>query len=366
MKKLMIAVAAAAMIGGVEAAAPVPYTGIAYNFKATLKTTKAKNQSASTTYTVKMAMSGVTGRYWYTDTAEVSQWNAAYPGLITFDKNNVGKLNINKLTWKGATAAEKEAEKYRLAGSFKDYAALFIGKNDVSPADYTGIPEFYRGKETWCGNFNVKITDSDCYRVAGSESIKDIYVLDDCCDLNAFGFVDQYSSDGNKAAVGLGDIQTMMLYRFGSIMSDKANKVEFVGKTADLYVCDVQQELDGITYGPAFSLAGQGAWANLKDYEGDKFAGVKSISGNIVGIWWGAVCEVCCGLDGDALVWACDPTLDEDLSGDGLNTANNKNFNDTDPDPAEWKVEKFDCGTAAFGTFTMTYNQKLSDYTPAP
>lgn len=273
----MIAAAVAAMVGGAFA------TDLVYDFKATLKTTTGKTGNGVTTK-VNFGQD-LAGTYWW-QAALTNSWAS----WVKIDSKGVGQLNVPKT----ATDAQKKA--------FADAFAAF------------NIPEEYRGKEKWCASISYKF--NGCYRVAGTEKIALQYFTDDCCSTD-FADVDGEADD----------IVTKLIFRFGNFSLVKATKVEYVGEIG------TWGDMNG------FALAGQGTWSDkLYKFEGDDYAGIKTLSGNIVGIIDDAECEVCCGENPFARYYPCDATSD---AGAIVNDA--------------------DEGTAAYGSFTLKFNKKASD-----
>ena len=199
MKKLMIAAAAAAMIGGAFAEG--------YDFTASVKTTKGKYGTEKTSYTVNLGK----------DASDTFWWDAE-----GFANANEGKKWLKTLT---------NDEKADFAASVN-----FDGVD----CDYN-VPEMYKNKETWCATFKFTEVNEDCYRVAGSRKLKGI-VLADCCDTWEFVAADFDLVDD--------EITVALLYRFGGVSLKKASKVEFAAEIGDFAA-------DGIG---SWALAGQGAY----------------------------------------------------------------------------------------------------------
>ena len=277
MKKLMIAAALAAMIGGAFAEG--------YDFTASVKTTKGKYGSQKTTYTVNLGVDD-TGTYW---------WD----GLGYADEKEA-KADVKKMT---------NDEKADFAWNALNF--------DGVDTDYP-IKEYYRGKWVWCYTFKFTETDEDCYRVPGSAKLKGIVWMDGCCDTWEFLTYDFGTTIISDDTVFTHDL----LYRINGVSVGKANKVEASGTIG-------AASYDAQTIG-TFAYAGQGDYDVKNDY-------IKSISGNIVGILENPDCESCCDYDTEAVVFECED--DDDTITSYLDTPN---------------------GTAAFGTFSLKYNKKIS------
>ena len=301
MKKLMIAAAVAAMIGGAYAEG--------YDFTASVKTTKGKEGSAKTTYRVGVGQDD-TGTYWWKDLASTYMWET-----------------------------EKEAKRYiqKLSNDEKAaFAVLELGfdptvlDNHPAPAnksvdgttDYN-YQEYYKGKWQWCYTFKFTVKDEDCFRVPGSAKLKGIVWMDECCGV--WEFVD-YDFGITLLDDDPGDwtseISHPLLYRIGGVSLAKANKVEVTGTFGDGGTGYV-----GDTIG-TFAYAGQGAYDT-------KYGRISSISGNIVGVLDNPNCEECCDDNQIAIVFECE-------------------------DDDDWITSYTDMpnGTAAFGTFSLKYNKK--------
>jgi len=326
MKKLMIAVAAAALIGGAQAE-------LAYDFSASLKTTKAKAGSA-TTRTAKVGQN-LAGEWWYEAPVFTASATAGYLDYGTYTKvvkinsaTGVGTLQIGRLDNDG---------KASLAADLAEY----------------NIPEIYKGKEKWCATWTYKI-DGTCIRAKGSESVKASYTIDDCCAADT-----KFTQDPDDVLV-IGDIDVITLYRFGGVIGSKCMNVEFVGS-----IGEGVSAAGKYTTIPAFALAGQGTWSDtLKDANKEKVSAISSITGYIVGIWYESECEVCCGNDASSLAYSCD--LTQHNIGDGDPTTKGTYVDadgivgdDTVMGLADvYGVDQW--GTAAYGSFTLKYNSKNS------
>jgi len=346
MKKLMIAAAIAAMIGAAEA-----YSGdCAYDFAATLKTTVAKEGKGSTDKYVVNLGKDSQGDWWYNDSAFDDDGSYdGVAGVLTFDKNNIGKLNVKKLT-----DAQKEALMYDL----EDYAFVTINGNTYFGR---GTPDYYKGKAKWCATYKFNIKNpGQCYRAAGTVKIQTTYYLASCCDYGDDSLCTLESWYEKKGDIVLPDLTTDLLYRFGAEQLAKATKVEFVGQIGNGVAANGTFTDEVI---PTFALAGQGNMANLKDAYGDTEWGIKDISGNIVGIWYDPECEVCCGNNGIAACWgACFSCCTHDGTVDcggayeyDVDAAYDREWFGTEDLEYLW-------GTAAYGSFTLKFNSKLSDF----
>jgi len=317
MNKLMIAAALAAMIGGAQA-------DLVYDFTASVKTTAAKAGSA-TTKTVKVGQD-ISGNWWYNDGVFTPSAKSGYLDYGAYTQ----VVKVNSATGVGTLQAGR-----------LDNAGKTALANDLE-ATYC-FPEIYKGKAKWCATWSYKV-DGTCIRAKASETIKATYDIADCCASTKF-----VQSSG---AIYVGDIDVITLYRFGGVIGSKCMNVEMVASIGE----GVSAAAPYTTI-PSFALAGQGTWSDTQK-NSNKIAapGIASVSGNIVGIWYEAECEVCCGLDASSLAYNCD-----------LTAHNINGYTDADgiagDDTYFGLVDSYtydSWGTAAFGTFTLKFNSKLS------
>ena len=324
MKKLMIAAAVAAMIGGA-------YADIAYDFSASVKTTKAKAGSATT----KKAQIGqdASGNWWYNDAVfTVNATDSNYLDYGAYQK----VVKLNAATGVGTL----QASKLDNAGKAALATALETTYN---------VPEIYKGKQKWCATWTYKV-DGTCVRAKGSEKITTSYtVIGDCC---ASEITPATPETWAEDVAYIGDLTFLTFYRFGASIGSKCTNVEAVG-----YIGAEGVGATAYTTIPAFAIAGQGTWGALKASDKTTTDGLKTLSGNIVGIWYEAQCEVCCGADASSLAYSCDLTA-HNITGytdiDGILG------DDTHMGLADINGED-QWGTAAFGTFTIKFNAKNSN-----
>ena len=312
MKKLMIVAAVATMAGALVAAD-------GYDFTASVKTTKGKAGSQKTTFTVNL---GRDTAMWEDATLEGDYW------------------------WRNVAADEKSAKKY-VAGlkndEKRDFALDDMNYSETeirtvkygnktysfNKSDYD-FPEYYKGKLQWCYTFKYTVTDTDCYRVAGSRKIKGIVYIDPACCEDGVATTWEYLRGDDVTFADADDdwdgyITPGILYRFGGVSLEKANKVEFAGVAGTTAFDGNPADSGNIN---TFALAGQGCWDVKNGY-------LKNISGNIVGVLANPDCENCCDFNKDACFFECD----------GLHSENDGSINGNE-------------GTAAFGTFSLKYNKK--------
>lgn len=292
MKKLMIAAVAAALVGGA-------YADAAYDFVATLKTTKAKPGTVQyTTYNLGM---DANGDFWYED--------EKIP-FLSFDEDNItfktigGTPNVPCLkTVNGKLADENIADILKVIELSKKYVFQSAGR--------------------WC--CTVKLPSlALCYRVVGTRKIQEIFYVDECCTDGANpGPSTLIAKDllGNN----IGAIKPDLLQLFGAQSYEKANKGEIYASVK--FKKGYDWSFDGW-------LAGQGSFGKIVDSDGTVGAGPTTINGNIVGTMDAPECEYCCA----------DP--EKSVAFDCKNGAT----------PAE--LDK----TAGFGSFRLKFNRSKSNF----
>jgi len=322
MKKLMIAAAAAAMIGGA-------YADLAYNFTANLKTTVGKGGKQGTVK-VNLGMDDV-GTFWYEDAAVTDvgysikydentkkyrrYWDAAKvwgDAIDTTDlktvKGRFADVNCNGYLLEAVISVNEG--KINLVGKLN---SNFDALQDFEKALFAGTVDAktYNNKSDgkWCASYSYK-DGAECYRAAGSKKLTDVLFVDDCC-------AEEYVGDTYTVGFPLNN-------RFGATTHDKATKVEVCGYVNDF--CDAVSA-DQLT------LAGQGTWKDkLVKIDGEYVAGISSISGNIVGALTAPDCESCCENPTEAIAWACDDAVEDET-----------------------------LPTAAFGSWSLKFNSKESN-----
>lgn len=318
MKKLMIAAAAAAMVGGAYAdLTDLGTAGTAYNATFTLKTTVGKAKMATVQYYLGMNAMGTA--MWYQD--------ASIAPTIAADLANTTAGFVHKFAQKKISG--KNVPCLTAAGK-KDAATLALVKalatTDKTGKNADGATYGWKSAGKWCDTFSEK--DEYCYRTAGTVKTSGIFI-DDCC------------ASGITGAAGTGFVHV-----FGGESLANSKKVE-------IYVDDlvaagaVIVEKDGVT--PAavtdnlkndrainvLAIAGQGTYGKVKANDGtgalSDVNGILSVSGNAVGTCDSVFCTSCCIAGGIAQnVWDC-----------------------TVGAPA---TPAASTDTAAYGTFSLRYN----------
>ncbi len=258
MKKLMIAAALAAMVGGA-------FADTAYTFSASVKTTVGKSGKTTTTYNLGANAAG--DEFWYQ--------NAAVQALITAD-SAITKVQDRYFTTKrvGGTTVPALSSKAK-----KDNAWLITNIVPLA-ATYT---EKSAGK--FCDTF--KVTEEGCYRIAGTKKFSDVVVGDICC-AGLTGA--DYAID---ETVALASVQ-----RFGGLTYAAAKKAEIFA------------EVSGTGITTAY-LAGQGSVGKVIDNNAGVLQtvdGITSLSGNIVGVIAAPECEYCCTANQPAGAFVCGTT----------------------------------------------------------
>jgi len=295
MKKLIMC-AAMAVVGGMTAFGYIGDSNV-YAIKLNLKTTKAAtSKSTSKTYTVNFGMDAKKdGNFWYMDSAITK--NAAYPtyGDIAGYEKVVSYDGAFK-----ASAAEFSAFFYALDGDEQLEVVQALGYNPSTQKS----PYNYKSANKWCQSFKIKVvTDSECYRVDGTEKIVGYIVANNCCG----GWMICDTNFENAEP-----IDVICNYRYGSNVDEKAKKVEMklsIGAFGDLN---------------SIVLGGHGSYdvANQR---------ISSVSGYAIGMIPGPSCESCCAASVQAKVFECDGT----------------------------KTEAID--TVAYGTFTVSFDKKATE-----
>lgn len=315
MKKLMIAAAAAAMIGGVEAVNLTDWSaaGTAYNATINLKTTVGKTKNATTTYYLGKDRAGTA--MWYED--------ASITNVIAQDLANTTNGFEHKFTTK--KIAGKPVPVLTSAGKKDDKTLALViplATTDKSGKNSDGKPYGLQSAGKWCDSFSVK--DEYCYRTAGTVKVSGI-VVDDCC---ASGFVD-------------------FAHVFGDYTLPKSKKVEiYAADASSLNIYDPKEDTptsvavkDNLKYDRvinALAIAGQGSYGTVKANNGTgdltEVRGIVSVSGNAVGTCDSVLCTSCCISGGiTQFAWNCADGSDASAS-----------------------------DTAAYGTFSLKYNASFT------
>ena len=303
MKKLMIAAAAAALVGGAFAA------DTAYTFTASVKTTVGKAGKVTLTYNLGKNLEGT--KFWYDDEGDIDDDGAA---PVT-NRASIATLKAEKPAYFGTKTVSGQSITCLTAAAKKDYAWL---KENIAPlADIY----FVKSVNKWCETF--KVVETGCYRVAGTKKFSTVVAGDFCCsELSA---VDPL---GTVATIDLSS--SGLSQRFGGLTYATAKKAEIFG---DVDLDDGVRTFSGV-------LAGQGSVGKVlvfnNDDDPDTFfetedLGITSISGYLVGAVNAPDCENCCALDVEAIAFTCeDDTPNTDLT------------------------------TAGYGTFSLKYNAKAT------
>jgi hypothetical protein len=329
MKKLMVVAAIAAMIGEVKA---VDYY---YDFTATLTTTTGKEgNEIKTTHYVGLGKDNASNTWWYDDPQFVETADGKFKTADIGGKTvNALKKGNKQYPWKINTSViktDEAKEELALMLGYVPFAPVKKDKRGVTgDTDYNDQKE-YKGKLVWCETFSFKtIEDAECYRVKGSKKISATIEIDDLCD---DGTIIEANGDDY-------DFTLQFLNFFGSQEVGKANSVEalFTFDSDDSGYGNLDNA-DGTNFG--FALAGQGTWkeklfSHKENGANVDYWGVDSISGNIVGYLAAPDCEACCADESKALAFECDE------------------------DPND-RVENWDLPTAAYGTWTMKFNKKMT------
>ena len=320
MKKLMIAAAAAAMVGGAYAGlTDLGAAGTAYNATITLKTTVGKAKMATVQY--YLGMNNAKTAMWYEDATiapviAADLANAAAGFVHKFAQKKISGKNVPCLT----AAGKKDAATLALV------KALATTDKTGNNADNATYGRKSAGK--WCDTFSER--DEYCYRTAGTVKTSGI-LIDDCCASGVIGgtttgFVHVF---GGKS---LADSKKVEIYVDDLVAAGAA--IIKVEKDGTVNLADVTDNLKNDRTINVLAIAGQGTYGKVKENDGtgtgdltDK-NGILSVSGNAVGTCDSVLCSSCCIAGGiPQNVWDCDteaPAVDTD--------------------------------TAAYGTFSLKYN----------
>ena len=272
MKKLMIAAAVAALVGGA-------FADTAYTFTASVKTTVGKAGKTTTTYYLGMDDGGA---FWYNDAGETE------PGAQEGDpeviiRKSIVQLKADKLNYFTTKTVNGRTIDCLSNEAKKDYTWL---KENIVPLTF-----IYDQKSAnkWCETF--KVVDEGCYRVAGTKKFKAIVSGEAlCCS-------DLVSVEDEDTVVS---ITPSLTQRFGGLTYATAKKAEVI---ADVTVADNARVADG-------KIAGQGSIGKVLDSEeGETYMGITSLSGNFVGELDAPVCVNCCTDPTPAIAFDCDDEI---------------------------------------------------------
>ena len=305
MKKLMIAAAAAALVGGAFAA------DTAYTFTASVKTTVGKAGKTTSTYNLGKS---IDGKFWYEDAT-------VYTAAVEDDPD---------------TDPDESADASGLIVDYPDYFATKTINGSTIPclsakakADYNWLADnivplattyAYKSANKWCETFKVVLTG--CYRVAGTKKFSAIVKGDACCET-----LTALDDEDTSVSVDFSGLTQ----RFGGLTYQTAKKVEVLGTIA----ADDSNRVDGKGRTISGDLAGQGSVGKVLVVEGvdidTEDLGVTSISGYLVGELNAPVCVNCCDANTPADAFTCEDETPYD-----------------------------NLATAGYGTFSLKYNAKAT------
>ena len=309
MKKLMIAAAAAAMIGGVQAATD---TFATYNFSAYLTTTTSAEATtadtpASTTteeYTLMAASKpGVTPKaYWYDD-----------PVVTNLLDQTLLTAKPKKYVWADESKYGELEWEMVLEGTPWAHPNLKIPSQVVTNADAMAFltnsfwAAYQNNSEVcldlyWIHQETTPVVPGQfvCYRVASGEYInQEVALATNCCVVGSALGKSFYVVANDIGIMKSEVIDPVFMYRFGMPTSKDARMVEIYANvsnvlttshmdwdvTAKKYIERGLRPFEG-------QLAGQG-WSQELDVDGTSYLLPVSISGNIVGKLPAAEC-LCC------------------------------------------------------------------------
>lgn len=293
----MIAAVAAALVGGA-------YADAAYDFVATLKTTKAKPGTVQyTTYYLGMDEDAPLKPFWYED-ARYDQISEANKGTKTIGGRTIPSLNVVN----GKLADETNTRDIDLI------KALALDYSDKSAGQ-------------WCCVVKLP-SDVNCYRVVGTRKIQETFYVGQCCTAKKPSTLLAYDAKGGIAgfiAAQVGDTFNGVFQLFGAQTYEKANKGEIYAQIR--FLTARAWNFEGY-------IAGQGSFGRIIDSDGTVGAGPTTINGNIVGKMAAPQCEYCCSAPEDSVAFDC--------------------ANEETPMNLPW--------TAGFGSFRLKYNRSLSNF----
>ena len=289
MKKLMIAAAAAAMIGGAEAVTAE------YDFVADLTTTTGQQGKESYAYGAGNDGFNEAGdTMWYND--------PTYFGRDVIDNGTPGTKSFTGRSW--ATPTDHPGLTWSVSKSVGGvpYPKLEIAINEdgiplVSDADAVMLQylvDTYKWQSYgyWCGGFEwYTKTEKQCFRVFGADNIvTKVYLnTDDCCNRNnddrPRAFYNSVVNLGsmNGRVVRFSNYVDGFMNRFGAQESDNAIYLETFAVVDNVTTYAAKRDFDGY-------LAGQGSIAEIATGTYAPY----QIAGNIVGYTDAPECPDCC------------------------------------------------------------------------
>ena len=323
MKKLMIATAAAAMVGGAFAL-PAVTSVEGYSYTATLKTTTARVGTQSTaTYNFGQnpyfdpADPNNNVRWWYDDPVVKDGILKDYVGTT-----KVVMGNTIPVFWKANKVEETDSTKWNNSGLYLAAVNDKYGTTELLEAIETLAGKYdEKSANQWCDTIRL-INPANCYRIAGTKRIDTKFPFIgpqegiDCCterpESGKWGNYINYGAFGldyariwynvgqtNETPWVYADdeeyklIPTTLYQRFGGQTSETARSVE-------LYAMTEAETTDGDEF--AGFLAGQGtllatgysAYAQQSGLLYYNPYAPRMVMGNIVGAIEAPMCENCC------------------------------------------------------------------------
>lgn len=300
MKKLMIAAAAAAMIGGANAA---PGDPLIYQATFNLKTTVGTATKDTSTY--NLGWDGVSD-FWYSDASLSNYFDTSTSPITIKDTTNFVLKAKGGGKFPVLTAAGLKNET--------------IMTNLVALANSGAYDEKSAGQ--WCLTF--KYTDEVCYRAAGTIKIDGYFVDDECfsavlgqaTDSDTTSFVDAFGgatlAKSKKGEVFVDDIAGAIPGLLKKNMTDTIDVID--SKKGDRTI--------NLLY-----IAGHGTYGKVYDDDDKTRPGFTAFSGNAVGTADLPVCVSCCAPSVPVETWNCCSVITE---------------------------------TAVFGTFSIKHNSSMT------
>lgn len=326
MKKLMLAAAAAAMIGGLQAAPAA--SDVKYNFVAVLRTTGAATGFATPTapQTIRLALNRNTTTFnpadwWYNDPAIV-------PATSTLPQSRAAAV---------ATAGANLYVDNAVVGGKTVRHLYLLNAADVKGADRILLnylngrynrPQKINGADIYCCTLSFAgVNAGQCYRIASVDRIQDTLYLNSCCTAGTF-FKDDSATTaplypavityGGGADANLARLPAWFIQGFGG-------QTPAAAVNNEIFATVETTTVNGRWFNGY--IAGQGTWIAVAP----TVRYPQMISGNIVGVEEAPQCVTCCDGPEPAVAFTCAETSTSTGAGSvALNTA-------------------------AFGTFYITY-----------
>jgi hypothetical protein len=291
MKKLMIATAAAALVGVAGAVPTAPSLGVVYDATFSLKTTVGR--SANDTQTYNLGSDGNSpATFWYEDPTLTTWIDATDPTAIKlttegekyFTFKKIGKVNVPTLSNDGL-------------------------KNPTVLNALIAIAPAYPAKSAGKHCMTFKSTDPVCYRVAGTISYAGHFYDDECLTALVGGSTASLANpliNAFGAAIDVDWINFKVKSTKAEVYADDIATTLFLLKDGDIPV-DILDNNKGVRSFTVLSIAGHGTYGYVYDDTNRKqdWPGVTALSGNVVGLASQPECVFCCTPNQPAVTFDC-------------------------------------------------------------